>query len=94
MANFRPRALPPPLPSCPSAPEAVGFIPFSNLHSSFSTLLFPMAHVSPNRESRNPDAKTTMDIAQSSLSLSPFPEPNEAKVARGQHQSCPVDLLM
>ena len=41
-----------------------------------------MAHVSPNRESQNPDAKTTIDIAQSSLSLSPF-KPNEAKGGSG-----------
>lgn len=48
--------------------------------------------VSPNRDLQNLVPKTTMDIIQSRLSLSPFPPPNKQRWHR-EHESCPARLF-
>lgn len=72
-ANSRPVGLTPPYPCMPFSTGICRVDLFSVVHSSFSSS-YSLWTVSRPRESQNLDAKT-MDVAQSRLSLSPFPQP-------------------
>lgn len=72
-ADSRSVGLTPPYPRMPCSTGICWVDLFSVVHSSFSSS-YSLWTVSLPRESQNLDTKT-MDITQSGLSLSPFPQP-------------------